>query len=134
MSTIEKTAKNAAKNAKPQAKPEAVIKPAPAPAPVQVVIESISIDGREFKADRINKAVASHLSDYGRAKSAIARFATNGRIGADLKALRLENAKAIREAHKAGAFASLVSDPAKFAKRAEILVRLTQALHDLEAL
>lgn len=118
-----------AKPAKPQADASKPIVPA-----VSTEAEAIVIDSIRFLPSRINKHIASHLSDYGRCKPALARFATNGRIGADLKALRLENGKAISEANKSGALNGLISDPAKFTKRALILVRLSQALHDLEAL
>lgn len=118
-----KTAKTAKVDASQTIEPKAKVEETP-----------ILIDDRKHFPSMINKHVSAYLSDHGRAKQAIARFATSGRIGADLKAVKNENVKAVQEAYKAGALNALVSDPAKFAKRAAILVRLAQALQDLEAL
>ncbi len=135
MKTNENTVPQSAKPAK-QAKPATpagdAIKPSEEPA--KPAVTGITISGRTYRAEVIQKHVNSYLADYGRAKLVIARFASQGKIDASLQTSQRETTKAVTDAAKSGQLSGLVSDPAKFAKRAAILIRLVQACQDLDSL
>ena len=95
---------------------------------------AIVIEGRHYFVDFIAKNVNSYLSDYGRARHLIQKHATLGRVDASLNLRSTESAKAVAMAVKDPAISGLVSDPAKFGKRASALMRLAQALEDLSNL
>lgn len=78
MNTIESTAPQSAKSAKP-AKPAKsagdVIKPSDESA--KPAITGITISGRTYRAEVVQKHVNAYLADYGRAKQVVARFASD---------------------------------------------------------